>query len=292
MFAGMNYLYAGFRGYDVTGDRSLFGAGLTAADAMADLYLDHARMIPIGDYRIEGPEEQFDLSESHGDLLSGSLVPAVDSIYTAVPILWRAYEETSDPRFRDVAVSHADRHLDWCIKPDGSTWHEVGIDPETGDLIEQYNDLAYSDETCWSRGQGWNVAGLVRAYDETKADCYLTALESTVGYYVDNSPGDLVPYWDFKDPAIPDAPRDTSAVSLTAYGLARLDPTDDQMADLRETGQAILSSLLEEYLVTEGDRRGMVLHGCYNKPGNYATDHKLIWTDYYVAATLFDLLEG
>jgi unsaturated chondroitin disaccharide hydrolase len=35
----------------------------------------------------------------------------------------------------------------------------------------------------------------------------------------------------------------------------------------------------------------MVLHGCYNMPGNYATDNELVWTDFYVARTLRRLLD-
>jgi unsaturated chondroitin disaccharide hydrolase len=55
MFAGMNYLYAGFRGYDVTGDRRLFGVGLTGADAIVKNAHLAARVVPVGEYRIEGP---------------------------------------------------------------------------------------------------------------------------------------------------------------------------------------------------------------------------------------------
>lgn len=119
MFAGMNYRYAGFRGYDVVGDRELFGSGLMGADAMVPLHHPKARMIPIGDYTIEGPEEEFEMNEGTDDRSSRSSIAAVDMIYTSVPVLWRAYRETGDPMFRDVAVSHCDRHLDWTIREDG-----------------------------------------------------------------------------------------------------------------------------------------------------------------------------
>lgn len=289
MFRGMNALYAGFRGYDVTGDRELFGLGLAGADAMIDYYDERSRQIPLGEFQIRGPDNF--RGEPIEGKPPGSNIGAVDNVYTALPVLWRAYRETGDPTFRDVAVSHADRHLDWYVRVDGSTWHHAVFD-ETGALTDQYNELADSDETCWARGQGWNIAGLARAYRETGAERYLRALERTTEYYVENSPQDLVPYWDFESPEIPDTYRDTSAAALAAYGLARL-PNDDRIRNLRETGEAILASLVDSYVVLDESDPGygIVQHGCYNAPGEYAVDNGLVWTDYYVAYTLAALLE-
>ncbi|WP_436926149.1 glycoside hydrolase family 88 protein [Halosimplex amylolyticum] len=291
MFCGMNFRYAGFGGYDRTGDRSLFGLGLTGADAMVEYYHEGARQIPLGELAIKGPDEFRGPESDHGP--SGAQIGAVDNIYTALPVLWRAYDETGDPTFRDVAVSHADRHLDWYVRADGSTWHHAVFDPETGELERQYNELARSDETCWARGQGWNVAGLCRAYTETGAQRYLDALELTVGYYRDNSPADEVPYWDFAVSGA-DEPRDTSAAALVAYGLLGLDPRDESVADLRAYGRTVLASLVDDYLVTDPDAPnvGAVRHGCFNRPGDYAVDDELIWTTYYVARTLERVLDA
>lgn len=286
MFRGLTCNYAGFRGYDQTGDRALQAIGLTGADQMVDFYDDRARQIPLGEFSIRGPDNF--RGEPTDDKPSGRYIGAVDNIYTAVPILWCAYEATGETTFRDVAVSHADRHLDWYIRPDGSTWHHAVFDPETGALQYQYNELAYSDETCWARGQGWNIAGLALAYNATHAGRYLRALERTTQYYVDQSPDDLVPFWDFEDPAIPDVPRDTSAAALTAYGLLSLDEGNDETSELRRTGGEILSSIVDDYMILDSadDRYGMVTDSCYNKPGEYVTNHETIWTDYYVAAAI------
>ncbi|POG54289.1 glycoside hydrolase family 88 protein [Haloferax marisrubri] len=288
MFRGMNLLYAGFRGYDTTGRRDLFGLGLAGADAMVANYNEQARQIPLGDFQIRGPDN-FRGAETE-DEPSGLYIGAVDNVYTALPVLWRAFEETGDPVFRDVAISHADRHLDWYIKDDGSTWHHAMFDESDGSLGRQYNELAASDQTCWGRGQGWNIAGLARAYTETGAERYLNALVATTNYYTEHAPEDLVATWDIELDAETE-PRDTSAAALAAYGLCRL-PDVPECENLRGTGAEILDSLLESYLVTDEDdeRRGMVRHGCFNKPGEYVTDNGLVWTDYYVAYTLWSLL--
>lgn len=289
MFCGLNFHNAGFRAYDSTGDRSQFGLGLEGADAMADYYHEGARHIPIGLLDIEGPEEF--RGPDDDDHPRGDRVGAVDDIYTALPVLWRAYEETGDSRFRDVAVSHADRHLDWFVRDDGSTWHHAVFDRETGRLERQYNELAHGDDTCWARGQGWNVAGLCRAYEETGAERYLDTLQRSVDYYREHVPADLVPHWDFEAPRKPSTPRDTSAAALVAYGLTGLSGSGMRVVDLRRFGVRILRSLLDDYLVTDETHPcfGGVLNGCFNKPGGYATDNELVWTDYYLAHTLHRL---
>jgi len=214
MFCGMNFHYAGFRGYDRTGDRSLFGLGLSGADAMAEYYRGGARQIPLGELAVKGPDEFRGPESEHGP--PGSMIGAVDNVYTALPVLWRAYEETGDPVFRDTAVSHADRHLDWYLRDDGSTWHHAVFDPAEGTLEYQYNELAAADQTCWARGQGWNVAGLARAYRETGADRYRTALRRSVAYYRDQTPDDGVPPGTSRSPATSRGIRAPRRFSRTA----------------------------------------------------------------------------
>lgn len=111
-------------------------------------------------------------------------------------------------------------------------------------------------------------------------------------YYRRHVPDDLVPHWDFEVSDPENQPRDTSAAALVAYGLLSLPADDPETADLRAFGEDIFRSLLRDYLVTDpdDDRYGMVLHGCYDKPGEYATDNDLIWTDYYVATVLHQAL--
>jgi unsaturated chondroitin disaccharide hydrolase len=164
-------------------------------------------------------------------------------------------------RYRDVAVSHTDPHFDWYIRSNGSRWHHTEFDPGMGELIRQYNELAYSNDTCWGRGQGWCIAGLARAYRETEAGCYLKALRDFVNYYVEHTPADLVLHWDLEHPEAPNAERDTSAAALAAYGPTRLLETreTEQLVDI---GERILQSLVAGYLTPLADDErspGMVL---------------------------------
>jgi unsaturated chondroitin disaccharide hydrolase len=295
MFYGMNHNYAGFRAYDHNGEDAHREIGLDGADRTVEYFHEAARQVPLGTLAIEAPASNFRGPADDDAGPSGARLGAVDAIYTALPVLWRSYRETGDPSYRDVAVSHADRHLDWYIRDDGATWHHVEFDPETGDVIRQYNELAYSDDTCWARGQGWCIAGLARAYRETDAGRYLDALENVVEYYIEHTPDDLIPFWDFEHPDRPNVERDTSSAALTAYGLTGL-PAAGETEPLRAVGDRILDSLLTDYLtpVDESDTRqpGMVLESCYNGPAGFATKNEHVWTDYYTFYALSRRLAG
>lgn len=293
MFAGMSLYHAGFQSYDISGDRIAYGIGFMGADSMLALFDEHARQIPVGDIQIEGPEDEFEFREDAGnEQLSGTKVAAVDNVYATLPVLWRAYRETKDPCFRDVAVSHTDRHLDLFLRDNGSTWNLAKFDLGTGDVQHQFNVLAHASDTCWARGHAWNIAGLAHAYAETSADRYRDALSSSVKYYREHAPKDLVPYWDFEAPSIPNTVRDTSAAAITANGLLQL-PSGEDTEEFRSFGKRILESIVDEYLVLDeaSNQYGMILEGCYNYPSDYATENELIWTDYYVAQLLWTLLK-
>ena len=282
-FAGMNYLYAGFRSYNQTGDRSQFAIGLTGADAMVDLFHETGRQITVGEYDTKGPGD-----ERMGDAARNRPDPpltAVDIVYTALPVLWQAYRETGQERFRDVALSHADRHLDWFVLDDASTVQLRSFDPNSGQSRDTAELLAASDDTCWARGQGWSLAGLSRAYTETDARRYLDAIERIVDYWYEHTPDDLVPRWDFEVTGT-DEPRDTSAAALAAYGLLGLRGPDERIAELRTVGRRLLETIINDYMRTDGQCRGAVLHTCYDQPEEYATDVEAIWTEYYVARAL------
>jgi unsaturated chondroitin disaccharide hydrolase len=68
----------------------------------------------------------------------------------------------------------------------------------------------------------------------------------------------------------------------------RLTGDGEAVRSLRRTGERVLASLVENYVVIDkdDDRHGMVTETCYNRPGEYVTENEVVWTDYYVAAAL------
>ncbi|MEX1134574.1 MAG: hypothetical protein WED83_07010 [Acidimicrobiia bacterium] len=288
LFAGLNHNYAGFLGFEVTGDAALTQVGLDGADAMRTLFDERAGQIPIGDYQTWpsfGPKLRSSMPADRRN------VAAVDAIHTSVPILWRAHELTQEPEYREIAEAHVARHIDWHIRKDGSTTQMTQFEIATGLPLETFNPLAASPDGCWSRGLAWNIAGLAEAYVHTQDSAVLETLRLSARYYRGKADPELIPSWDLALPR-PHAYVDASAAAVTAYGLLLLKRQPDSGAgDLVSLGMRVLAALVDQCVVTDHDsgNAGAVLHGCYRVPGRVAVDSELIWSDFYLLAAL-DLL--
>jgi unsaturated chondroitin disaccharide hydrolase len=294
LFAGLNFNMAGFQGYDFSGDRSLFGLGFTGADIILSLYNENAQQIASGIYRIEAP--QHDLARGalgEGWITSGFETSAVDSAHASLPILFRAYEESGDLRFRDTALSHVEIYLKRFIRSDGSTRQLIRFDPRTGEALNEYNNLSSEVKGCWARGLGWCISGLADVWNAVRADRYLLAIESIIQFYCTHSNEDMVPFWDMMLATDSEEPRDTSCASLVAYATMLLEGEGDRLKKLRKAGVEILDSLTGPYLISNvtDPRYGMLIHGCYSRPKNYAYDNELIWSNYYLAFALDNYLD-
>ena len=72
-----------------------------------------------------------------------------------LPLLYWASEVTGDPRFRLIAMKHADTAMDVFIRPDGSCNHIIIFDAETGEVLDNPGGQGYESGSSWSRGQAW-----------------------------------------------------------------------------------------------------------------------------------------
>ncbi len=171
------------------------------------------------------------------------------------------------------------------VRPDGSCFQSVHFDPATGEPVKKHTHQGYSPEGCWSRGLGWCAYGFLEAHRATRRPEFLTIARRAAEYHLRRMPEDGVPFYDYDDPRVPAAPRDSSAAAILAsacLGLAALGGD----GRFREGAGRILAGLARGYLTPVGadDRRppGMLLHGCYNLHTGEAPDHELIWGDYFL----------
>ena len=289
IFAGLNSNMAGFQGYDYTGDRSLIDIGIMGADIILSLYNENAQQIASGIYVIEGPQHQLNdriTGKGWGWVTSGNETSAVDSAHAAIPVLLRAYKESGNLKYRDTALSHLEIYLKRFIRDDGSTRQLVRFDKDTGKVIEEYKNLSSNTNGCWARGFGWCVSGLSEVYNELKYPRYLYALKSLASYYRTHSNNDFVPCWDMIFTKEDNQERDTSCAALVGFGFSSLQGNEPEIVELRNLGMDIIESLADNYVVKEGNNKGMLTDGCFSKPKNYAYNNELIWSDYYLAIAL------
>lgn len=199
-------------------------------------------------------------------------------------LLFRGTALGGPKTLRDQAVSHARRVIRDFIRPDGSTQHLVVYNDETGSIIRKGTIQGYSADSTWSRGQAWVIYGLTSAYRETGDPAFLDAVHATSDYWIANVPDDLVPYWDFDAPGIPDVPRDSSAAAIAASAfleLARIDPDASRRAAYADLGARTVESLASDaYLATGASPDSILLHGTAHAPAGM-TDQGTSWGDYY-----------
>jgi unsaturated chondroitin disaccharide hydrolase len=93
-------------------------------------------------------------------------------------------------------------------------------------------------------------------------------------------------FWDFDDPAIPDAPRDTSAAAIAAAALLKLAAATGEDR-YRVAAEHIVDALAARHLAPHGGLRD----GCYEHRNSLATSNELIWGDYFLLEALLALDE-
>jgi len=248
-------------GYKVTNDNYLRKVALDAADTL--MTFSHERLGFIHDeVAIENK----------------MVGRAIVDIMMNLPLLWWAYEETGDRKYYNAAYIHSRQTIKHFIKDECSTIHAIDFDLETGEIIKKFTLQGYGDSSCWARGQAWAVYGFALAYKTSGERRFLEIAENLARYFMQNLPDDYVPYWDFDDPNIPYAIRDTSAAAITCSGLLTLYELNKK-EEFAENAMKIFNSLTRNYLAGKSD--AILKHGCYHKKNN-----GLIWCDYYFVESL------
>ena len=145
----------------------------------------------------------------------------MDNMINLEMLFWAA-KNGGNPYLFDIAVAHADKTMKYHFRPDYTSYHVAVYDTLTGEFIKGVTHQGYSDDSMWARGQAWAIYGYTVVYRETKDVRYLDFVQKVTDVYLKNLPEDYIPYWDFNDPSIPDAPRDASAACVVASALLEL----------------------------------------------------------------------
>ncbi len=253
-------------GYRLTGNDDYRQAILRTADALSKLYNPKVGTI------LSWPREVENLG-GHNTIM--------DNMINLETLFWAA-ANGGDPGLYDIACSHADKTMQNNFRPDGSSYHVAVYNQETGEFIKGMTHQGYADDSMWARGQGWGIYGFTMCYRYTREQRYLDFAQKITDLYLSRLPEDMVPYWDFDDPAIPDAPKDASAAAVVASGLIELaeyvDPA--KAKTYRDAAEGILRSLDANYRGGE-DCPAILIHSTGHKPAGKEIDNAIIYADYY-----------
>ena len=214
----------------------------------------------------------------------------MDNMINLEMLFW-ASKNGGDKRLYDIALKHAETTMEYHFRPDGTCYHVAVYDPESGKFIKGMTHQGYSDSSTWARGQAWAVYGYTMVFRETQDRRFLDLACKVTDAYLKRLPEDYVPYWDFDDPAIPDAPRDASAAGVVASALLELQAyvTPEKRDEYHDAAVKMLASLSsDEY--RSGDKRHSFLdHSTGHKPAGSEIDAAIVYADYYYIEALLRL---
>ena len=214
----------------------------------------------------------------------------IDNMMNLEMLFW-ASEYTKDPKYRDIAVKHADKTMENHFRDNYSSYHVVSYNND-GTVESKGTHQGYSDSSSWSRGQAWALYGYTLCYRFTKDERYLEQAKNIAALIINNktTPDDHIPYWDYDAPNIPDEPRDVSAAAITASALLELQAYADKgiAKEYKAYAESIIRSLSSpEYLAEKGGNGFFILkHSTGAASLGSEIDVPLIYADYYFLEAL------
>jgi len=279
-------------GYRLTGDAGYKKVLIQSAESLS------SRFDPkVGSIRSWNPKMSWDGKTRW-------MYPVIIDNMMNLELLFFASRASGDPKYRKIAISHAENAMRDHFRADYSTYHVIDYDPQTGKVVNRQTNQGYADNSTWSRGQGWAIYGFTMVYRETGDRRFLNAARRAADFYLqhNNLPGDKVPYWDFnvnQEAYKPDwkydrdrfkeVPRDASAAALTSSALFEL------CSYLGTGGKVYKDAAIQmlqalsgpEYLAAPGTNNYFLLkHSVGSFPHNSEIDVPLVYADYYFLEAL------
>lgn len=203
-------------------------------------------------------------------------------------LLFEVANLTDDTIMWNIAEQHAQTTLKNHFRPDHSSYHVIDYVPETGEVRKKNTHQGANHESAWSRGQAWGLYGFTVVYRYTKDPVFLQKAEAIADFIFShpNLPEDLIPYWDFDAPNIPNEPRDVSAAAVTASGLIELSQYNPEKAAtyLAWADKILLS--LEKETYQSNAAPFFLKHSVGSIPGGSEVDVPIVYADYYYVEAL------
>ncbi|MEO6177541.1 MAG: glycoside hydrolase family 88 protein [Flavobacterium circumlabens] len=204
-------------------------------------------------------------------------------------LLFEATKLSGNKKYQDIAIKHANTTLKNQFRADNSCYHVIDYNPDTGAVRKKTTLQGYNDDSVWARGQAWAVYGFTMSYRYTKDPAYLKQAEATAQFFITNKnlPEDGIPYWDFKDPSIPNAARDVSAATVMASALYELYGYTKNKSYRAYADKVIAALHSDHYIVNPKINAPFILdHSTGNWPKKDEIDEPIVYADYYFLEAL------
>lgn len=214
----------------------------------------------------------------------------IDNMMNLELLFWASKNGGSGNCF-DIALHHAETTMMSHFRKDYTSFHVVVYDTVSGKMTKGITHQGFADSSMWARGQAWAIYGFTMVYRETQDKRFLDFVQKVTDVYIEHLPEDLIPYWDFNAPGIPNEPRDASAAAITASALLELSQYVDPENGARYRAIAIrsLEELSSDHYQSKDVNSAFLLHSTGNKPQGTEVDASIVYADYYYLEALLRL---
>ena len=206
-------------------------------------------------------------------------------------LLYWAARQTGDPRFRHIAVRHAETVREHFVREDGSVKHICVFDPETGRYLHSLGGQGYAHGSSWTRGQGWGVYGFMISYRHTGDESFLRTAERIADYIVSQIPESGIIPVDFCQPAEP-AWEDSCGACVIACGLLELANESGIIPEKRDRYLASalkILSVIDEARADWSENCDSIVLNCsaaYHNPKHHFT---MVYADFFFIEAILKL---
>ena len=204
-------------------------------------------------------------------------------------LLFEATRISGDSTYHNIAVKHANTTLKNQFRVDHSVYHVVNYDTISSAVKTKDTHQGFNKNSSWARGQGWAIYGYTMCYRYTKNPAYLAQVEHTLKFYMnhENLPEDGIPYWDFNDTDIPNAPRDASAAAVVTSAVFELYGYTKNKSYLDFANRTLRVLNSDAYLLNDTIQGPFILnHSTGNWPKDDEINEPIVYADYYFLEAL------
>jgi unsaturated chondroitin disaccharide hydrolase len=263
----------------------------------------------VTDYRLTGNENSRKIALHAANILAGRFNPVgkfirawnnvgdsdtrgwaiIDCMFN-ISLLYWASEESSDPRFRQIAMMHADTVMENFIRPDGSVCHIVEFNPETGVMVKSYGGQGYEEGSSWTRGQGWALYGFANSYKHTMKKEYLDTAKKVAHYCIANIPDDGIIPIDFRQPHEPKW-EDSCGACVIAGGLLEVARyVSDLEKDMYIRAAVKILKAIDETRADWSNDCDAIVQKCSGAYHDKKHHFTMVYADYFFIEALYKLV--
>ncbi len=268
-------VYCSFgNGYRLTGNEAYKQIIIDAADTLATLFNPKVGTI------LSWPRNK---QYQHNTIM--------DNMMNLELLFW-ASKNGGEKELYDIAEKHAETCMTTLIRPDFSSYHVAIFDTLTWQFVKGVTHQGYADDSQWARGQAWGIYGYAMCARETGRTDFLETSQKLADVFNSRLPEDVIPFWDFDDPAIPNTSKDASAAAVAACGMLQIaELTNDEATKekYKNAALALIENLSSEKYLSGDANQAFLLHSTGHHPKGSEIDVPIIYADYYYLEALLKL---